>query len=769
MNDIKILLYTQQTPAVEYDVSYIDEIPISLNYLIADIRTPDKINSSFSKTINLPGTKEVNRFFELIWKSNISLNYFNPNYKCNFLYYINGVLQLQGDLQLIKINVNDVSGEVVYECSCKGTIGNLFSALNDLYLTDLDFSEYNHTLTPTNVSNSWATSIIKNSTSQAFALGEGYVYPLINYGKTTVNMETDYPINYFRPALYKKTIIDKIFEKASLSLASGSYSYTSSYLTSNYYLSHIVPCTNDKFTKSAQQLIDNQMYVNVNSQFSLAALGTIFNSINNTYSAYYLQPIGSGSQQTIIFNQTTPTPYNDAAGKYSSGTGLFTQTTPFFGTTIYNTTTVINFDLVFRLATPSGTADYVQILTGDVTVRIKDTIGYSVINTFSLVNEQASFTTTTLAPLTNRQISVSTPSFYAIGSIPINVQIEYTNLTYEVRDVLNIPLAAGSSDFYTDIKTGTNWIMNYANQEIVQGDTVNLNSLLPNNIKINDWLNAEIKLGNLFIDVDKTNPLNYIIEDRPSFYTSQYVDWSDKRDYSQPRQVLPMGLQDTKQITFKYKADNDYFNDKYQRDYLQPLGTKITEIESDFIKNKLDVEVLYSPTPLVGNNSNGLIIPYIYKVDSNVISPTQANIRSLYYAGLKTLSYGTWNFTSSNSTSTSYSTFPFAGDCDDPYNPTLTINWATPYEIYYDYIPATYPSSNLYSRYYETYYNLINDVNSKLEVRFYNLTPYDIKNLDFRKLVFDDGYYIINKVLDYDFTKQQSTKVELLKLIDSNA
>ena len=65
-NNIKVILIDQT--GAEYDVSYIQEIPISLNLLIADVRSPDKRNSSFSKTITFPGTKEIDRFFSLIWK-----------------------------------------------------------------------------------------------------------------------------------------------------------------------------------------------------------------------------------------------------------------------------------------------------------------------------------------------------------------------------------------------------------------------------------------------------------------------------------------------------------------------------------------------------------------------------------------------------------------------------------------------------------------------------------------------------------------------------
>ena len=62
--------------------------------------------------------------------------------------------------------------------------------------------------------------------------------------------------------------------------------------------------------------------------------------------------------------------------------------------------------------------------------------------------------------------------------------------------------------------------------------------------------------------------------------------------------------------------------------------------------------------------------------------------------------------------------------------------------------------------------NQLTDKNSKIERRYYNLTAYDIKNFDFRNVVWDDGYYIVNAIKDYNFMKPQSTMVELLKLTE---
>lgn len=189
---------------------------------------------------------------------------------------------------------------------------------------------------------------------------------------------------------------------------------------------------------------------------------------------------------------------------------------------------------------------------------------------------------------------------------------------------------------------------------------------------------SEFKLHNIYMVQDKEDEFNYYIEDRENFYSSE-IDWSTKRDYSMKREVTPMGELDFLRYELAYKEDADYWNDKYQKDYKETFGKHYEYIDNDFITQTKDVSVIYSATPLVGNDVNGLVIPTIYKVESGAISTIGANIRSLYYGGLLSLSYGSWSLWRSNgNTATTYTTYPFAGDCDNPYNPTLTINWDTP-------------------------------------------------------------------------------------------
>jgi hypothetical protein len=756
MNDIRILLYTQDPTPIEYDVSYIDEIPISFNFLISDIRNPDKKNASFSKTITFPGTKEINRFFELIWKSNVALNYFNPNKKCDIYYYVNGVLQFKGNLQLIKINVDDVSGEVVYETSCKGTIGNVFTKIGDGLLSDLDFSKYNHDLTFDNITESWATQIQVNGSPVAFALGNGYVYPLIDYGNqvmpssgnTLPVAERDFEIKYFRPAIYKKTILDKIFADAG-------YSYTSTFFNSTFYKSQIIPTSGDKFEKTPQQLIDNQFYVGRTSVFTIGPNWAALVPINNSWNQ------NTATTNTIIFNATS-SPYNNAAGQYNSANGKFTNTYAAFKYVNYNIEAVINLD--FKIFYSSFvTATYVKFIGNN------RKIFYNIkVNNVVVAFEEFEFDTTTFYPLNigNIERKISLPAFALYGGLDVKVDIGW-NVQYQFFDASYNMITASISNVRAEIKSAKTFFSgNYVNTNIDEDDAVDLNQLLPNNIKQIDWLMSEFKLHNIYMVQDKEDEFNYYIEDRENFYSGE-IDWSTKRDYSMKREVTPMGELDFLRYELAYKEDADYYNDKYQKDYLETFGKHYEYIDNDFITQTKDVSVIYSATPLVGNDVNGLVIPTIYKKESGAISTIGANIRSLYYGGLIAMNYGSWKLWYTNgNTSTTYTTYPFAGDCDNPYNPTLTLNWDTPKEVYYTYQQATYTDNNLYNRFYSRMINQLTDKDSKIEKRYYNLNAYDIKNFDFRNVIWDDGYYIVNAIKDYNFMKPQSTMVELFKLTD---
>ena len=193
-------------------IDLLDNIPYSLNYAIADIREPDKRNSSYSKTIKIPGSKSNNIIFAHIFEINIQSN-FNANLKTPCSLYVDELLQMQGFLQLLKINKTD-DNQIEYEVAIKGNVGNIFTDWADLQLTDLDLSAYNHTYDKTAQKASWVATY-----------GEGYVYPMIDYSVTNA---LTFDVENFYPAIYVKQYIDSMFTKAG-------YTYSSAFFDSAFF------------------------------------------------------------------------------------------------------------------------------------------------------------------------------------------------------------------------------------------------------------------------------------------------------------------------------------------------------------------------------------------------------------------------------------------------------------------------------------------------------------------------------------------------------
>ena len=60
--------------------------------------------------------------------------------------------------------------------------------------------------------------------------------------------------------------------------------------------------------------------------------------------------------------------------------------------------------------------------------------------------------------------------------------------------------------------------------------------------------------------------------------------------------------------------------------------------------------------------------------------------------------------------------------------------------------------------------------NPRLRNAYIDLKTKDVLNLDFQKLVYIDGiYWRVNKIIDYQPNKKQSTKVELIEWLNIGA
>ena len=743
MANIKVLLYDQA--GLEYDVSYIQEIPLSLSYLIADVKDPSKRNTTFSKTINF-NSKDVDLFFRVIWKLNSTLTTFDPRLKCKIKYYVNEVLQLDGDLQLIKVIVDPDSKTVNYQTTATGTIGNLFLAIGDAYLTDLDFSAYDHLLTKANVTNSWIPA-----TSVTGVIGSGYYYGLINWGENNVLTDVEYHVKHMRPQLYKREYMAKIF-------AAAGYTWTSTYLDSTYYKSQLIPPTKEYLTLGTTAIANSQFYARRNA----TQVGALMNGGYSTFSSQWVYSNWQiGNTDVVLFNEDNVAPYNDSGGNYTTANGIFSPTT----TNTFIIETLIDFEIV--LTNSLGTATNALLAANSyVVIKITQFDGLNWVPIATASYGLANEVMTTLTSNTY-QLYVQLPSWAALATENYRVEIG-GDLRYDLYTAASVPVTTGITTTKINIKTNSTYAARLINNNIIEGGFLEINQCIPTDVKQIDWLMTEIKAANLYMVPNPDKAKDYIIEPRDDgFYTGE-DNWSELLDFSKDYEVLPVSELDTKRYEFWNKQDSDQYNDAYFKQYKQTYGFGYTDCVSEFVKPVKKTELIYAPTPIVDNQVNGLILPKIFKNDNGTIKPMKSVIRQLYRGGNINMSYGGWKLRSSLAGDTVYNYYPFVGEVDNPYTPTLSLNWDTPQKVYYNYINATYTDNNLKNKYYSKMINQLSDKRSAVVKAYFNLNELKVKDFSFRKVVWIDHFscYFYIQNFEYIMNTQQSTLVTMLKLQD---
>jgi hypothetical protein len=230
-----------------------DDFNISLNYQIEDIMDITKRKTNFSKTIELPGTKNNNLFFQQIFDVNIDNINFNPNLRIPANIRIGDNDILNGNLQLV--NIISENEDVRYEVVVAGTLKDIINTFQDYYISDLDYSEYNHVRNRENIIDSWTHLLQINGLEQQVESGRGYVYPYIVTGGNDDITDNWYVYDAY-PASYVKEIMDKIFRFSN-------FTYTSNFLDSDYFKSLIIPFSENKLQIDKEEEEERKVLVGV--------------------------------------------------------------------------------------------------------------------------------------------------------------------------------------------------------------------------------------------------------------------------------------------------------------------------------------------------------------------------------------------------------------------------------------------------------------------------------------------------------------------------
>jgi hypothetical protein len=720
-------------------VGYNQLLPISTNYQIADIYEPEKRNSAYSKTITIPGTKEINQVFEFEFEINAVTSSFNPNLKVDAVYYVNEIDVFRGSIRLIKVKKVYDGGQFVrcdYDCQLIGNTGSFFLAIYDKFLTDVDFSDLDHNFQHT------TNHLHPTGTSPR----PSYFYPMIDYGYgggtgriwgyISGSPSSSYQFENLKPAIFEDVYWARIFSDVG-------YTYSDDFIGQSYHSKIFIPSnlgTVAMMTESDR--LDNQIYVGRTSNTSGNFGGTYIGGANAYWQYLPLQVVPN--------NVDNASGFNDIGGNYNTATYVFTQAI----TGYYNLNAGLNFTI--ELNEPAGT------VTTSGTASIYVDLQRSTDSGATWTSILANYVTPTITgSTTTGTVTVNIPGTYFVAGTQWRVITNSTVLVnYKDAGAANITTGTSSVDFY--FNSGSYLSAQITLSELQYGNNVDMNSFVPTDVRQIDFITSIIKRENLYMDVDKQNDLNYIVMPREDFIDeTDYVDWTSKVDTSIPIEILPMGELDAKKYTWTYKSDEDYYNKKYFDQYKEVYGTQHVNVESDFNTSEKRTEIIFSATPIADGDGNNKVFPRLFQLDeSGAKSPMKTNIRCLYYGGLVN-GAGTMYF---NGTTQYYPALPFCGMVDNPLTSTIDLGFGVPYRIYWNWAGMAYTSANRYNVRYSKHTDEITDRDSKIVVLRAFLTEMDIKKFSFRRLVFIDGtYYIVNKIEDYDPQVEKPCKLILLK------
>lgn len=743
-----------------------ENFSVPLNFKIGDIRDPFSRAGKFSKTIHLLGTKNNNILLNSYFDVNIVDGTFNVNevHRCN-VYQDNEILVEDGIIRLLKvvkksdkITKDDV---VSYEVQVIDTIGDFFKETNNKELEDLvGFSQYDRTLTVSNVFNNWDGNP-----------NRGFVFAL------RFAQRNSYHIGEFLPAMFVKTYWDMIHEQ-------NGFEYEFKSFIPNF--DRLIIPFNGDLAKVLERVNDS--------------MESIIRKTNTIDLANYTQST-IPEQDPVKINFTSKE--KDGENLFSLTTSYYTVPTRLIGDTKVNINLEMDLDLGLWIESVVSGVHRMKIDIADENryLRIIPTITVyreGAVVPANFITEapvfvkwlspdaasQQNFRITDSGELQFYTQTLATPLYTSLigrtetNPLPvIDSKVTATAVVQDIPQNTRIQLAFGlkiieergsfpdipirlvnidSAPPSQTIDVGVRLVASNIrttfrladNSSLPEGWNISIREFIHKGIKQSDFLKSIYGMFNLFPIVNKdNNKIEYYTRD--DYYEMGNVkDWTKKLDRSKEVEIYFLPEITEREVTLTYSTDtNDEYAQRYKNIYGKEFGEKTITYDNRNAVGEKRQEVIFAPTLNVENNFE-MNIPY-YR--------NEGGLRIMHYLG--TMAMGAGRYWLINDTR--YTVYPLFSFFNAVTNPTYSLEFGKSDSYAYDVgIP---PVNNLFQLFWDKTYRRINK--GRMIVGYFYLTPSDISSLELNDvIIIDDNKYLINSIKDYNATKSTPTKVELLTL-----
>lgn len=732
--DVRLYINGQE---IEIDTNTI----APLTYSVADVKVPNKRLRNRSKTITIKGTK--NNLSILFPAYRLSLTSENGSYSFvpnneltarvtrNGVEVFDGVANYQGST--LKNGIWDFDFQIF------GKSIGLFDQLGNMTLSDLDWSMYNHDLTISNIELSWDTSVeVDGTPTSNFTSGEpdgfGYIYGLVNFGYASNQLKPK--TNELVPYFYLAEAFKKCFEV-------GGYTITGNWITSEL-IKKIV------FGAAAGERVGlNSTQVQARLvHYSYSTSTNIRYDIN----PYIIQPIFGGTKRFFYTLNS-----NQIVGGSTLSASLVDDDNGQYSVTL-------------KTVTIGETGNYNISAKLDASINLN---WYGAVSNDNLLGVII-FTAYRNNSVISQKVGSLSEGTGISQVLNINIQ-SVLNSGDEIKFVVNnavdpsttcISSSSNPQVVYEYAVSGASFFKVEAIDEVLlEGDVVNVGKWLPA-IKCKDFVNDIITMFNLYIsEPNKDNEV--LIETFSEYYTdtTDYDNWTEKQDYNRDVRVSTNAGIDGKVYKFHFAEDRDAYKQYYFNRWGIDYGDLDYSVSSTFKKGEKDYKIGFAQT--IPIDVDGLIVPQIVKKDEStgIVEPHKGKPRIFIYNGLKSGSWELRNSTTGTATSQTY--YPQFHHVDDVTTPTFDLNFGIPIEVYYT--TSNYTNVNLFSEYYDVFLKELTSVDSKVLTAYFRLNELDVSGDFMKRLININGVlYRKNQILDFDATGNESTKVELIKVLEAS-
>jgi len=808
-NSSNTVIDWDKSVAGELDITDHSDFPLAITFQISDFKDLTSTTGDYSKTFKIPATKNNNKILKHLYIPNISTdNEVTGKKKCRILF--NNLYSLSG---LIQVDGVGGYGETpsYYNCVFFGSNLSWSNKIQDTYMDAIDWGSDGEGLTynKNSIVATWQDEDCNSSDSPI-------VYPITSYGDynelgtdKTIQLldtagdamgggsgysgysgfysgggsyETPPPVSDWRPSVFVKTTLDKIFNAIG-------YKINSSFMDTDMF-------------KKLVWLLPNFIYSNTDDRLIKYGYGNHFSGEGLITSS-----TAQADGQSWVFTEFYINLNNAGAGfilntdrdntGWDATTGVFTATE--YG---YYSTVLQNMGFYWDNCSTGSVITYVSYASIKLQLQ---TVGHNGWNDIDEV-KSASFSVhggtvlqgaLSLDTINHKRFLNKGDKLRLIGETAIRNNGGTGNLSS-----IDFHLFASSSATSStqSNKANAKYTIDIDPEPVSYGQTYNLEDVISSDYKQIDFIKGIAHAFNLQMTTDEgTKTVN--IEPFDSFYKpyGDAVDWTYKLDRSNETSDKWIENDLKRTLVFKYKSDDadlkvkdrgerffDNIQDEYPyRDTLPDTFKKgDSTFENPFFAGTYNAKdqdtVKYSHTDTAYSaclwTENAYASGFARPTQGNSFSP-----RLLYWNkysptnghGSKVVAVQTWNLSAgwikadASAVGVLSNIYPQATMVNRDSTTSPNLAYGDVWVRDFDDATGDYSEKQIGKGLYETYYrNMIEGLkrSPRLRTVSVSLDITDIVNLDFTKLVYIDGvYWRINRIIDYKPNKNQSTKVELIE------